>query len=120
MKVRCRRYKVTDSGVESLILFLFFNANAELIPQRIDRNDRAIAFGDCTAWIVGDTAADNMDHLNTIVQHPTAQESRSGVSFEGDKTTFIHLRRNSRQFAEDRISDKGEEDSQHVTSRSYI
>ncbi|KAI7722998.1 hypothetical protein KC353_g1 [Hortaea werneckii] len=92
----------------SPILFLFFNA--DLVQQRIDQNGGAIAFvDDYTAWVVGATAAGNMDRLNTIVQRATAWESRSGASFEGDKTAFIHFTRNSRQFADEPISVKGEE-----------
>jgi hypothetical protein len=50
-----------------------------------------------------------MDRLNVIVQRATAWESRSGASFEGDKTAFIHFTRNSRQTADESISVKGEE-----------
>ncbi|KAM0724078.1 hypothetical protein Q7P37_000258 [Cladosporium fusiforme] len=44
----------------SPILFLFFNA--DLVQQRIDQNGGAIAFvDDYTAWVVGATAAENME-----------------------------------------------------------
>jgi hypothetical protein len=92
----------------SPILFLFFNA--DLVQQRIDQNGGAIAFvDDYTAWVVGTTAAENMVRLNAIVQRATAWESRSGASFEGDKTAFIHFTRNSRQSADEPISVKGED-----------
>lgn len=90
----------------SPILFLFFNAN--LVQQRIDQNGGAIAF-DYTAWVVGTTAAENMDRLNAIVQRATEWDTRSGASFEGDKTAFIHFTRNSRQSADGPIRVKGEE-----------
>jgi hypothetical protein len=91
----------------SPILFLFFNA--DLVQQRIDQNGGAIAFvDDYTVWVVGATAAENMDRLNVIVQRATLWESRSGASFEGDKTAFIHFTRNSCQSADEPISVKGE------------
>ena len=58
---------------------------------------------------MGKTAAENMDRLNAIVQRATEWETRSGASFEGDKTAFIHFTRNSRQSADEPISVKGEE-----------
>jgi hypothetical protein len=92
----------------SPILFLFFNA--DLVQHRIDRNRGAIAFvDDYTAWVVGKTAAENMDRLNAIVQQATGWEDRGGASFEGDKTAFIHFTRNSRQSADEPISVKGQE-----------
>jgi hypothetical protein len=92
----------------SPILFLFFNA--DLVQQRIDQNGGAIAFvNDYTAWVVGATAAENMERLDAIVQRATAWESRSGASFEGDKTAFIHFTRNNRQSADEPLSVKGEE-----------
>ena len=92
----------------SPILFLFFNA--DLVQQRIDQNGGAIAFiDDYTAWVVGTSAAENKERLQAIVQRATEWERRSGASFEGDKTAFIHFTRNSRQSAEDPISVKGEE-----------
>ena len=92
----------------SPILFLFFNV--DLVQHRIDQNGGAIAFvDDYTAWVVGKTAAENMDRLRVIVQRATAWESRSGASFEGDKTAFIHFTRNSRQSADEPIRVQGEE-----------
>jgi hypothetical protein len=92
----------------SPILFLFFNA--DLVQQQIDQNGGAIAFvDDYTAWVVGTSAAENKERLQAIVQRATEWERRSGASFEGDKTAFIHFTRNSRQSAEDPISVKGEE-----------
>jgi hypothetical protein len=59
--------------------------------------------------VVGKTAAENKDCLQAIVQRATAWESRSGASFEGDKTAFIYFTRNSHQSAYEPISVKGEE-----------
>ena len=93
----------------SPVLFLFFNA--DLVQQRIDQNVGAIAFvDDYTAWVVGKSAAENMDRLQGIVQRATEWESRSGASFEGDKTAFIHFtRKKTHQSAEEPITVKGEE-----------
>ena len=89
---------------------LFLPLNVDLVQQRIDQNGSAIALvDDYTGWVVGDTAAENTDRLNVIVQRATAWESRSAASFEGDKTAFIHFTRNSRQFADEPISVKGEQ-----------
>ncbi|KAI6824489.1 hypothetical protein KC343_g180 [Hortaea werneckii] len=93
----------------SPILFLFFNA--DLVQQRIDQNGGAIAFvDDYTAWVVGKSAAENMYRLQGIVQRATEWESRSGASFEGDKTAFTHFTRNkTHQSSEEPITVKGEE-----------
>ena len=54
----------------SPILFLIYNA--DLVQQRIDQNGGAIAFvDDYTAWVVGKTAAENMDRLHAVVQRAT-------------------------------------------------
>jgi hypothetical protein len=92
----------------SPILFKFFNA--DLVQQRIDQNSGAIAFvDDYTAWVAGKTAAENMDRPQSIVQQASEWESRSGASFEGDKTAFIHFTRNStRQPADEPITVKWE------------
>jgi hypothetical protein len=92
----------------SPILFLFFNA--DLVQHRIDQNGEAIAFvDDYTTWVVGKTPSENKDRLRTIVQEATEWESRSGASFEGEKTSFIHFARNSVQSADEPISVEGEE-----------
>jgi hypothetical protein len=92
----------------SPIPFLFFNA--DLVQQRIDQNGGAVAFvDDYTAWVVGKTAAENKDRLQAIVQQATEWESRSGASFEGDKTAFIHFTRNSSQTADESITVKEQE-----------
>jgi len=83
----------------SPILFLFFNAD---LVQQLEQNGGAIAFvDDYTAWWVGTIAAENIGRLNAVIQGATAWESRSGASFEGDKTAFIHFTRNSRQPADE-------------------
>jgi hypothetical protein len=92
----------------SPILFLFFNA--DLVQQRVDQNGGAVTFVDeYTAWVVGKTAAENQDRLQAIVQQATEWESRSGASFEGDKTSFIHFTRNSRLLADEPVAVKGQE-----------
>jgi hypothetical protein len=92
----------------SPILFLFFNA--DLVEQRIDQNGGAVAFvDDYTAWAVGKIAAENEDRLQAIVQQAKEWESRSGASFEGEKMALIHFTRNSRQYADESITVKGQE-----------
>lgn len=92
----------------SPILFRFFNAN--LVQQKIDQNGGAIAFvDDYTAWVVGKTAAENLNRLEMVVQLATRWESRSGASFEGEKTSFIHFTRNSQQSSDEPIAVKGRE-----------
>lgn len=103
----------------SPIMFLFFNA--DLVQHRIDHNGGAIAFvDDYTAWAVGKTAVENMDRLNAIVQRATEWENRSGASFEGDKTAFIHFTRNSRQSADEPISVKAKRCGPQPVSRSWV
>lgn len=60
-------------------------------------------------WVVGKSAAENLDRLQTVVQLATRWESRSGASFEGDKTSLIHFTRNSQQSADEPIIAKGQE-----------
>jgi hypothetical protein len=70
----------------------------------------------------GKTAAENMDRLQSIVQRATEWESRSGASFEGGKTAFIHFTRNStRQPADEPITaSKGRRYGPHPPSRSWV
>jgi hypothetical protein len=76
----------------------------------IYQNGGAVAFvDDYTAWVVGKTVAENKDRLQAIIQQATEWESRSGASFEGDKTAFIHFTRNSSQSADESITVKGQE-----------
>ncbi|GAB7336735.1 hypothetical protein MBLNU13_g10834t2 [Cladosporium sp. NU13] len=97
----------------SPILFLFFNA--DLIQHRIDHNGGAIAFvDDYAAWVVGKTAAENMEIGLAIMQRATEWENRSGASLERDKTAFIHFTRNSRQSADEPISVKGRAKRAHL------
>ena len=92
----------------SPILFLFFNA--DLVQQWIDQNGGAIAFvDDYTAWVVGKTATENKDRLQAIVQRAMECESRSGASFEGEKTAFIHFTRKSSRSTDESITVKGQE-----------
>lgn len=78
----------------SPILFLFFNA--DLVQRKIDRSGGAVAFvDDYTAWVTGPTAAENRRSIQTIADQAIEWEERSGATFEGDKTAFVHFTRNA-------------------------
>ena len=79
----------------SPVLFLFYNA--DLVEQRISNREGAIAFvDDYTAWVVGESAVANTAKIRSIVDRALAWESRSGATFEGEKTALVHFTRNSR------------------------
>lgn len=76
----------------SPILFLFYNA--DLVQQAINNQGGSIAFvDDYTAWTIGSSAAENKTNLDRIIDKALAWEKRSGATFEGDKTAFIHFTR---------------------------
>jgi hypothetical protein len=76
----------------SPILFLFFNA--DLVWRKIDAKGGSIAFiDDYSPWVVGPSAEANMEALRGIVDEAVAWEKRSGATFEGEKTSFIHFTR---------------------------
>ena len=79
----------------SPIAFLFFNA--DLVSSKQNRNEGAIAFvDDYTAWVAGSSAEANTRKLQTTVVERAERWARaSGASFEGSKTAFVHLTRNS-------------------------
>ena len=78
------------------ILFLFFNA--DLVQQKINKKGGAIAFiDDYTAWITGNSAAENHAQIQAIVERALKWEERSGATFKPDKTAYIHFTRNSKR-----------------------
>ena len=77
------------------MLFLFYNTN--LVEKRISNREGAIAFiNNYSAWVVGEDAALNTIKIRGIVDHALAWESRSGATFEGEKTALVHFTRNLR------------------------
>jgi ribonuclease HI len=76
----------------SPILFLFFNA--DLVQTRY-RNGGSMAYvDDYTAWVVGESAADNTRRIqNEILPILEKWERESGAVFEASKTAFIHFTR---------------------------
>ena len=74
------------------ILFLFFNAD---LVQTKFRNGGSMAFvDDYTAWIVGESAADNTRRIQEeILPVLEKWERESGAVFEASKTAFIHFTR---------------------------
>ena len=74
------------------ILFLFFNAD---LVQTKFRNGNSMAFvDDYTAWIVGESAADNTKRIQEdILPVLKKWERESGAVFEASKTAFIHFTR---------------------------
>ncbi|KAM9874254.1 hypothetical protein VDGL01_11687, partial [Verticillium dahliae] len=78
----------------SPVLFLFFNA--DLVQYRIGADGGAVAFiDDYTAWVVGPTAEANRGGIQGIIEKALNWESRSGATFEADKTAIIHFSRNA-------------------------
>ena len=76
----------------SPILFLFFNA--DLVQRRIDSHGGAIAFvDDFTAWVTGPTAKSNRESIEAIIRNALAWETRSGATFNIQKTAIIHFTR---------------------------
>src|SRR5216117_3306935 len=77
----------------SPVLFLFFNA--DLVQQRIGTNGGSVAFiDDYTAWVVGPSAQANREAIQDIIDRALDWESRSGATFEAEKTAIIHFSRN--------------------------
>ncbi|EAQ90175.1 hypothetical protein CHGG_06794 [Chaetomium globosum CBS 148.51] len=73
-------------------LFLFFNA--DLVQRRIDSRGGAIAFvDDFTAWITGPTAQSNREGIEAIIRDALDWETRSGATFNVQKTAIIHFTR---------------------------
>ena len=80
----------------SPILFLFFNA--DLVQQKLDTKGGSMAFvDDYTAWVTGPSAAANRGPIEAIVERALQWERRSGATFEGEKTSFVHFTRDARR-----------------------
>ena len=78
-----------------LILFLFYNAN--LVKRQIINRGRSVAFIDnYIAWVVGESAKENVISIKEIDDHALAWELRSRLTFKGKKTAFVYFMRNSR------------------------
>jgi hypothetical protein len=91
----------------SPILFLFFNA--DLVQRRVDSNGGSMAFvDDYTGWDTGPTAEANREGIQTIIDEALDWEKRSGATFEGEKTTFIHFTRNPNRTSTAPMTIKGE------------
>jgi endonuclease/exonuclease/phosphatase family metal-dependent hydrolase len=76
----------------SPILFLFFNA--DLVQHKINSKGGSIAFvDDYSAWVTGPTAEANRAGIEAIITQALEWESRSGATFEGNKTSIIHFTR---------------------------
>jgi hypothetical protein len=78
----------------SPILFLFFNA--DLVQRRIDSHGGAIAFvDDFTAWVTGPTAQSSREGIEAVIRDALDWETRSGATFNIQKTTIIHFTQKS-------------------------
>jgi hypothetical protein len=76
----------------SPILFLFFNA--DLVQQKLNKREGAMAFvDDYNAWVVGPSADANHEGIQAIIDRALDWEKRSGATFEGEKTTITHFSR---------------------------
>jgi len=77
----------------SPILFIFYNAN--LVEQRINRNEGSIGFiDDYTTWVTSKSEEEATAVLQaTIIPKATRWTEESGATFEADKTGFIHFTR---------------------------
>lgn len=77
----------------SPILFLLFNA--DLVQQRLSANGGAMAFvDDYTAWVTGPSEDANRTGIQDIVDRAIEWATRSGATFESEKTKIIHFTRN--------------------------
>jgi hypothetical protein len=77
----------------SPLLYVFYNA--DLVEWKIDGAGGALGFvDDFNAWAVGDNAAQNIKTIqDTIIPHAEQWATRSGATFEADKTSLIHFTR---------------------------
>jgi hypothetical protein len=77
----------------SPLLYVFYNA--DLVEWKIDGAGGALGFvDDFNAWAVGDNAAQNIKTIqDTIIPHAEQRATRSGATFEADKTSLIHFTR---------------------------
>jgi hypothetical protein len=77
----------------SPLLYVFYNA--DLVKWKIDRAGGAIGFvDDFNAWVVGDNATQNTKTIqDTIIPYAEQWATRSGATFEANKTSLIHFTR---------------------------
>ncbi|TKA72913.1 hypothetical protein B0A49_08441 [Cryomyces minteri] len=78
----------------SPILYILYNA--DLVKRPIDSNGGALGFvDDFTAWVTGPSTGPNTRKIqDTILPVVERWAEGSGVTFEVDKTAFIHFTRN--------------------------
>ena len=99
----------------SPILFLFYNA--DLVQRQITSSRGAMAFvDDYTVWTATNTIEQNYADLRGFIEEAEAWERRSGATFEGDKTAFIHFTRTPDRASDDGVLVKGQrvDPSQHI------
>jgi hypothetical protein len=77
----------------SPLLYVYYNA--DLVERKIDGNGGALGFvDDFNAWVVGADAEQNTKTIqDTIIPQAEQWASRSGATFEADKTSLIHFTR---------------------------
>ena len=92
----------------SPILFLFYNA--DLVQRKITAKEGAMAFvDDYTVWVANDSISENYTKLNKAIDEALNWERRSGATFEGDKTAFIHFTRTDNRASNEPLWIKGQE-----------
>ncbi|KJZ71502.1 hypothetical protein HIM_09141 [Hirsutella minnesotensis 3608] len=92
----------------SPIAFLFFNA--DLVQRRISGKGGSIAFvDDYSAWVTGPTAESNREGLQSIIDDAISWETRSGATFEADKTSVIRFTRIAERDNDEPLTVKGKE-----------
>ena len=80
----------------SPLLFLFFNAN--LVKSVVNKRRGTIAFvDDYSAWVTGDSIADNLDFLQANVVGPLEHwAAQCGAIFRPDKSHMTHFTLNKK------------------------
>ncbi|OAA39763.1 reverse transcriptase [Cordyceps fumosorosea ARSEF 2679] len=88
---------------------LYTSINADLVQRRMDANGGATAFiDDFTAWVSDPTAQSNLEGIQSIVEHATEWELRSGATLEAKKTAIVHCTRIAREIDTTPIVIKGQ------------
>ena len=84
---------ISQGSPLSPILFIFYKAN--LVGQRINRKEGSVGFvNDYTTWVTSNSEEEATAFLQaTIMPKATRWAEESGVTFEADKTGFIHFTR---------------------------
>jgi hypothetical protein len=89
------------------LLFLFFNAY--LVQHKIDLKSGSIAFiDDYSAWVTAPTAEANRAGIQAVIDRAPEWETRSGATFEEDKTVIIHFTRRPERTDESPYTIKGQ------------